>query len=89
MNTLDEIEVDITTVDQLGRPVAAELSLALVDRSLLRLYGDSLPNIGTYFYDQTRTGAFSTEATRVGFISYSCIHCTRSPFRFRCRCTRR
>ena len=59
----DEVEVDITTVDQLGRPVAAEVSLALVDRSLLRLYGDKLPNIGTYFYDQTRTGAFATKAT--------------------------
>ena len=53
----------MTTVDQLGRPVAAEVSLALVDRSLLRLFNDRLPPIGPFFYDQTRTGAFSTEAT--------------------------
>ena len=52
-----------TTVDQLGRPVAAEVALALVDRSLLRLFNDRLPPIGPFFYDQTRTGAFSTEAT--------------------------
>ena len=58
-----EVEVEVTTVDQLDRPVAAEVALALVDRSLLRLFNDRLPPIGPYFYDQTRTGAFSTEAT--------------------------
>ena len=30
----------MTTVDQLGRPVAAELSIAVVDQSLLRLFGE-------------------------------------------------
>ena len=59
----EEFEVEVTTVDQLDRPVAAEVALALVDRSLLRLFGDKLPPIGPYFYDQTRTGAFATEAT--------------------------
>ena len=43
--------------------MAAELSLALVDRSLLRLYRDRLPTIGPFFYDQTRTAAFATEST--------------------------
>ena len=57
------VEVEITTVDQLGRPVSAEVALSLVDRSLLRLYEDKLPPIGTFFYDQTRTGSFATEAT--------------------------
>ncbi len=59
----EEVEVTVTARDQLGRPVAAELSLALVDRALLRLYGDRLPPIGPFFYNQTRTGAFATEAT--------------------------
>ena len=49
----------MTTADQLGRPVAAELSLALVDLSLLRLFGDRMPPIGPFFYNQTRTGAFA------------------------------
>jgi hypothetical protein len=44
-----EVEVRVTTTDQMGRPVAAELSLALVDRALLRLYGDRLPPIGPFF----------------------------------------
>jgi tetratricopeptide (TPR) repeat protein len=59
----EPFDVEITTVDQLGRPVSAEIALALVDRSLLRIYGDHLPPIGGFFYDQTRTGAFSTTAT--------------------------
>jgi len=59
----EPIELEVTTVDQLGRPVAAELSVAMVDQSLLRLFHDSLPEIGPFFYNQTRTGAFATEAT--------------------------
>ncbi len=59
----EEVEVEVTTLDQLDRPVAAEVALALVDRSLLRLFEDKLPPIGPFFYDQTRTGAFATEAT--------------------------
>ena len=59
----ENVEVEITTVDQLGKPVSAELSLALVDRSLLRIFGDKLPPIGPYFYNQTRTGSFETDST--------------------------
>jgi TolA-binding protein len=59
----EEVELDVTTHDQLGHPVAAELSIAVVDQSLLRLYGDSLPSIGPFFFGQTRFGAFATEAT--------------------------
>jgi tetratricopeptide (TPR) repeat protein len=59
----DPIELDVTTVDQLGHPVSAELSLAVVDESLLRLYEDALAAIGPFFYNQARTGAFATEAT--------------------------
>ncbi|RUL89070.1 tetratricopeptide repeat protein [Tautonia sociabilis] len=59
----EELEVVITATDQLGRPVRAEVALALVDRALLRLFDDPLPPIGPFFHDQTRTGAFATEAT--------------------------
>jgi tetratricopeptide (TPR) repeat protein len=57
------VELDVTTLDQLGRPVSAELSIAVVDASLLRLFNDSLPAIGPFFFGQTRTGAFASEAT--------------------------
>src|SRR5207249_2046069 len=59
----EPVEVEVETTDQLDRPVSAELSLAMVDRALLRLYGDRLPPIGPFFYNQERTGAFATEAT--------------------------
>lgn len=50
----------MTTRDQLGQPVAAELSLALVDEALFRPLRDSQSPIGSFFYDQERTGAFAT-----------------------------
>ncbi|WP_152052024.1 MG2 domain-containing protein [Tautonia marina] len=59
----EDFEVVVTATDQLGNPVKAELSLALVDRALLRLFDDPHPPIGPFFYDQVRTGAFATEAT--------------------------
>jgi tetratricopeptide (TPR) repeat protein len=59
----EPVELDITAVDQLGHPVSAELSIAMVDQSLLRLFNDRLPEIGSFFYNQTRTGAFATQAT--------------------------
>ncbi len=59
----EPVELDVTAVDQLGRPVSAELSIAMVDQSLLRLFHDSKPSIGPFFYNQARTGAFATEAT--------------------------
>ena len=59
----EAFEVVIRATDQLGRPARAEVSLALVDRALLRLFGDTAPPIGPFFHDQTRTGSFQTEAT--------------------------
>ena len=58
-----EVEVEVSTTDQNGKPVAAELSIALVDRSLLRLFGDRLPPIDRFFYDQSRTSAFATQSS--------------------------
>jgi len=59
----EEVVVEVSTLDQLDRPVAAELSLALVDRALLRLHADAVPPIGPFFHDRDRTGAFATVAT--------------------------
>jgi TolA-binding protein len=59
----ETVELEVTTADQRGRPTAAELSISMIDRSLLRLYGDRMPPIASFFYNQTRTGAFLTEAT--------------------------
>jgi TolA-binding protein len=59
----EPVELEVTTRDQLGRPVSAELSLAMVDRALLARFGDPLPPIQSVFYNQSRTGAFSTRST--------------------------
>ncbi len=59
----EEVAVEVTTVDQLGKPVAAEVALALVDRSLLRQFEDRSPPIGPFFHGQTRTGSFVTRST--------------------------
>jgi hypothetical protein len=45
----DDIEVTITTTDPQGRPVAAELSLAMVEQSLLERFASPLPGIGDFF----------------------------------------
>jgi uncharacterized protein YfaS (alpha-2-macroglobulin family)/TolA-binding protein len=57
------VEVEVATTDQNGKPVAAEVSIALVDRSLLRLFADRLPTIDQFFYNQSRTSAFATESS--------------------------
>lgn len=59
----ETVEVEVTTRDQLGRPVSGEVAVALVDRALLRLYQDKLPSIGGFFHNQLRVGAFATEST--------------------------
>ncbi|WP_165243823.1 MG2 domain-containing protein [Paludisphaera soli] len=59
----EPVELEVTTVDQLGRPVAAEVSLAVVDQALLRRFADPHPPIGRFFYDQTRIGAFAVSST--------------------------
>ncbi len=64
----DAVEVDVTTTDQLGRPVSAEIAVALVDRALLRLFerqSADRPGIAASFYHQTRTRSFTTESTNV------------------------
>ena len=59
----EEVEIVVKTTDQNGKPVAAEVSLALVDEALLRLFQESRPPIEQFFHDQTRTGAFTSSAT--------------------------
>jgi uncharacterized protein YfaS (alpha-2-macroglobulin family)/tetratricopeptide (TPR) repeat protein len=53
----DDIEVTITTTDPQGRPVAAELSLAMVEQSLLERFASPLPGIGDFFRGGERVPA--------------------------------
>ncbi len=45
----DDLEVTITTTDPQGKPVAAELSLAMIEQSLLERFASPLPSIGDFF----------------------------------------
>jgi uncharacterized protein YfaS (alpha-2-macroglobulin family) len=46
----DTASYKVTTLDYLGRPVPAEVSLAVVDESIYDIKPDSSPEIETYFY---------------------------------------
>ena len=53
----DELEVTVTTTDPQGKPVAAELSLAMVEQSLLERFASPLPTIGDFFRGAQREPA--------------------------------
>ncbi|MCP4360504.1 MAG: hypothetical protein GY796_21050 [Chloroflexi bacterium] len=48
----DTAVYDILTTDSGGRPISADLSLALVDLAILTLKEDNAPNIVDYFYER-------------------------------------
>ena len=50
----ETISVEITTTDQNGKPIAAEVSLAMVDEALYAQYAEKVPPIRDYFYGQRR-----------------------------------
>ncbi len=56
----EEVELEVTATDQGGLPVEAELSLAVVDRSIFELSPDVTEAIKPYFYDQRRRRGVST-----------------------------
>lgn len=58
----EDAKVTITVTDQLGKPVEAELSLALVDQALFNVFPDRTPRILQFF----QAGAFRHAAFRVG-----------------------
>ena len=47
-------EVEVRATDQLGKPVKAEFSLALVDEALFSIYSDTLTPINDFFQQGTR-----------------------------------
>jgi len=52
-----EATVDLVVTDQLGRPVSAELALAVVDASLFDLYPDHTPALRAFFEGGARRSA--------------------------------
>ncbi len=59
----EEVEVAITATDPQGNPVRAELSLAMIEKSLLEMFPDQLTAIGNFFEGARRTSALRTVAS--------------------------
>ena len=60
-------EVEITVTDQLGRPVEAELSLALVNEALFAVYPDQTPPILKFFQEGAKRHAEFRVGATCGF----------------------
>ncbi|MFC1805561.1 tetratricopeptide repeat protein, partial [Planctomycetota bacterium] len=62
----EEVTVTVKTTDQAGKPVAAEMSLAIVDEALYARYKDKLPKLSDLFH-QRRRGRFFVAGASNGF----------------------
>jgi len=62
-----EAEVDVIATDQLGKPVEAELSLALVDEALFAMYPDNLQPITGFFNEGIHRDAAMRTASSCAF----------------------
>lgn len=58
-----EVEVAVVAKDAEGRPVSAEVSLALVDEALLAVAGGGAPPIAPFFHGELRETAFRTASS--------------------------
>jgi tetratricopeptide (TPR) repeat protein len=59
----EDIDVAITTTDPQGRPVRAELSVAMIEKSLLEMFPDQLAAISQFFEGARRDPALRTVAS--------------------------
>ncbi|MDP6439759.1 MAG: MG2 domain-containing protein [Candidatus Brocadiia bacterium] len=59
--------VELTVTDQLGKPVRAELSLALIDEALFAIYADGTPPILDFFQKDARRHAEFRAASTCSF----------------------
>lgn len=55
-----KVDLAVETRDAEGRPVAAEVAIAMVDEAVLALRQDSAPAIGAFFHGQLRETSFRT-----------------------------
>ncbi|MCP4396090.1 MAG: tetratricopeptide repeat protein, partial [bacterium] len=56
----ERVKLEIRTSDQNGKPVSAEISLAMVDEALYAQYAERIPPIRDFFYDRRREFAAET-----------------------------
>jgi hypothetical protein len=61
----EEAEIEITTTDQLGNAISAEISLAMVDEALYFLFADPYKDIRSFFYPARREAYMRTDSSCV------------------------
>lgn len=59
----DQIDVTVTTTDPQGKPVSAEVSLAMVEQSLLDRFGSRISAIEAFFRGANRESALRTTSS--------------------------
>jgi len=59
----EELEVNVTTTDPQGKPVTAELSLAMIEQSLLNRFPWQVAGIGDFFRGNVRQTAVRTTSS--------------------------
>ncbi|HQU41753.1 MAG TPA: tetratricopeptide repeat protein, partial [Pirellulales bacterium] len=65
----EDVEVTITATDPQGKPVEAELSLAMIEQALWEMFGSNVSPIADFFRGQLRASAVRT-ASSVTFAYY-------------------
>ncbi|MCE9638301.1 MAG: tetratricopeptide repeat protein [Planctomycetes bacterium] len=58
-----KVTLKVTTTDQSGKPVRAEIGVDVVDAAIYQIAPDQTPQIKPFFYDQRRTHGVSTCAS--------------------------
>lgn len=71
----DTVDVEVTTRDASGKPVAAEVGLSVLDAALYEIAPDATPPILSYFYGQRRGHGVSTAAS-LGWGAYGTTRAT-------------
>lgn len=64
----DDAKIQVRATDQLGQPVKAEFSLALVDEALFAIYKDGVININDFFQKGLRRHAAMRTASSCSFL---------------------
>ncbi len=64
----DDAKIQVRATDQLGQPVKAEFSLALVDEALFAVYKDGVMNINDFFQKGLRRHASMRTASSCAFL---------------------
>jgi len=59
----DEVEVSVSATDPQGKPITAELSLAMVEQALLKRFSSAVPAIEDFFRGAHRQSAVRTTST--------------------------